>query len=95
MKTTKTTKKTAWQPWNGFAIELTADTQIGLAILQADGRPVAVASTPAEAKEIADSHYKGLLKTDRGASRPDYKLWAQGIDGDYIEVPAFLYKTIR
>jgi hypothetical protein len=87
--TTKTTKTTP-----GFAIQLQPDTDLGLAMLIAEdeeGRiePVAIAGTINEAKEIAESDMRGRMRRlerddDPGICPARYRLWARGIDGDYI-----------
>src|SRR5512140_1118383 len=87
--TNKTTKTTP-----GFAIELKPDTELSLAMLIAEdeeGRiePVAVASTINEAKELAESDLRSRMRRlerdeDPGICPVRYRLWARGIDGDYI-----------
>jgi hypothetical protein len=87
----RTRKQT--KTYNGFAIPLEPDTELGLAMLIAedeDGHyePVAVAATINEAKEIAESDLRGRMRRierdeDAGISPIRYKLWARGIDGDY------------
>ena len=79
--------------YNGFAIPLEPDTELGLAMLIAedeDGHyePVAVAATINEAKEIAESNLRSRMRSiergeDAGLCPVRYKLWARGIDGDY------------
>ena len=79
--------------YNGFAIPLQPDTELGLAMLIAEdeeGRhePVAVASTINEAKELAESDLRSRMRRlergdDPGICPYTYKVWAQGIDGDY------------
>jgi hypothetical protein len=86
-------KRTQTASYNGFAIPLQPDTDLGLAMLIAedeDGhhQPVAVASTINEAKEIAESDLRGRMRClergeDPGLCPYTYKLWARGIDGDY------------
>ena len=91
--------------YNGFAIPLKPDTELGLAMLIAedeDGHyePVAVAATINEAKEIAESDLRGRM---RGIERGDdpricpytYKLWARGIDGDYHIAFAYMINDLR
>jgi len=88
-KTSKTAK-----PTRGFAIQLRPDTDLGLAILIAEdeeGRiePVAVVGTINEAREIAVSDMRGRMRRldqdeDPGICPARYRLWARGIDGDYI-----------
>ena len=79
--------------YNGFAIPILPDTQLGLAMLIAEDeeghtQPVGVASTINEAKEIAHSDLAaGCANSERGNDAGlcpyEYKVWAQGIDGDY------------
>jgi hypothetical protein len=80
--------------YNGFAITLQPDTPLGLAMLIAEDeeghhQPVAVASTINEAKELAQSDFLARRKRlergdDPGLCPYLYKVWAQGIDGDYL-----------
>ena len=86
--------KTQTNHSNGFAIPLQPDTDLGLAMLIAedeDGQhePVAVASTISEATEIAQSDMAGRMRRlergdDPGLCPYEYKVWAQGIDGNYL-----------
>jgi hypothetical protein len=89
-----TTKKQQKQtPTNGFAIPLTDTTDLGLAMLIAeseDGQyePVGVVASISEAREIAESDLKGRMRrlergADPGLCPYTYKVWANGIDGDY------------
>jgi hypothetical protein len=89
-----TTKKQQKQtPTNGFAIPLTDSTNLGLAILIAeseDGQyePVGVVASISEAREIAASDLQGRMRrlergADPGLCPNAYKVWANGIDGDY------------
>lgn len=87
-----TRNKKQTKTYNGFAIPLEPDTELGLAMLIAedvDGRhePIGVAATINEAKEMADCDLRDRLRRiERGedALCPScYKLWARGIDGDY------------
>ena len=87
----RTRKQT--KTYNGFAIPLKPNTELGLAMLIAEDEeghhePVAVASTINEAKEIAESDLRGRMRSieggeDAGIYPIRYKLWARGIDGDY------------
>lgn len=86
----RTTKQT--KSYNGFAIPLQPDTDLGLAMLIAEdeeGRtePVSVASTINEARELATSDLRSRMhRLERGESTLCpyvYKVWARGIDGDY------------
>ena len=89
----KNATKKQQKDYNGFAIPILPDTQLGLAMLIAedeDGhtQPVAVASTINEAKEIAQSDLAGRMRRlergdDPGLCPYEYKVWGQGIDGDY------------
>jgi hypothetical protein len=87
--------------YNGFAIPLQPDTELGLAMLLAedeDGHyePVAVVSSISEAREIAASDMAGRMRKLEGDEEPGicpirYRLWARGVNGDYrlaIEIPA-------
>ena len=87
--------RTSKQPktYNGFAIPLRPDTELGLAVLIAEDeeghtQPVDVASTISEAKEIAQSDLAGRMRRlergdDPGLCPYEYKVWVPGIDGDY------------
>lgn len=80
--------------FNGFAIPLQPETDLGLAMLIAEddegnSQPVAVSSTISEAKEIAASDIGGRMRRlercdDAGICPTRYKLWARGIDGEYL-----------
>ena len=89
--------------YNGFAIQLQPDTQLGLAMLIAEDEeghyePVAVASTINEAKELATSDLRGRTRDlDRGGAPMcpyEYKVWAQGVDGDYLVATTFLATSL-
>ena len=101
MKHTPTKKQQKQTPTNGFAIPLTDSTDLGLAMLIAeseDGQyePVGVVASISEAREIAESDLQGRMRrlergNDPGLCPYAYKVWANGIDGDYriaIELPA-------
>jgi hypothetical protein len=87
----RTRKQT--KTYNGFAIPLKPNTELGLAMLIAEDEeghhePVAVASTINEAKEIAETDLRSRMRRLERADDPGicpytYKLWARGIDGDY------------
>src|SRR4051794_40145872 len=80
--------------YDGFAVPLQLDTELGLAMLIAedeDGnyRPVAVASTISEAKELAESDQRERMRKfedskDARICPVRYTLWARGIDGEYL-----------
>src|ERR1019366_9199155 len=79
--------------YNGFAIPLQSDTDLGLAMLIAEGEdcqhePVAVVGTISEAREVAESDFRSRMRRlerddDAGICPTTYKLWARGVDGTY------------
>ena len=85
--------------YNGFAIPLQPDTDLGLAILIAEDEeghhePVAVVGTISEAKEIAESDLRGRMRRlergdDPGICPHTYKVWARGVDGSYLLASEF------
>ena len=80
--------------YNGFAIPLQPDTDLGLAMLIAEDeeescQPVAVASTISEAREMAESDMCEQMRKlergyDAGSCPAHYKLYARGVDGDNL-----------
>jgi hypothetical protein len=93
MATTKTTKKNAWKPWHGFAIEIGPDTDLGgdaILILeyQAGGyEPIAGVSTINEAQELAADR----MRRDYGKMPGDtFKVWARGAEGRFLTVPVVI-----
>ena len=83
----RTTKQTKTPATPGFAIEIKDDTKLWLAILVAvyEGggyRPVGVAISINEAREIAESHRRHYT----GPKIAGYDLWAQGLEGGYIRL---------
>ena len=85
----RTTKQTKTPATPGFAIEIKDNTELGLAILVAvyEGggyRPVGVAISINEAREIAESHQRNYT----GAKIAGYDLWAQGLEGGYVRLAA-------
>src|ERR1043166_6535424 len=94
MPTTKKKQTRKQKDHNGFAIPLQPDTELSLAMLIAEdeeGRtqPIAVASTINEAKELALNDFDCRLKKmqndeDAGICPYEYKLWARGVEGEYI-----------
>jgi hypothetical protein len=77
----------------GFAIKIEDDTELGMAILVAefaDGtyQPIAAVVSINEAKEIAESNMRYRMRDlERGGAPacPEcYKVWAQGLGGEYI-----------
>ena len=93
--------RTRKQPktYNGFAIPLRPETELGLAMLIAEDEeghyePVAVAATINEAKELAESDMHARMRSmesggDAGICPVRYKLWARGIDGDHRVAKVF------
>jgi hypothetical protein len=77
---------------NGFAIELTDETDLGQAMLIAesedgDYEPIAIVSTIREARELARDDFRNRMKrVERDDTPPcpyTYKVWARGIDGEH------------
>ena|ERR1035441_1598086 len=85
------TKRTTTKTYNGFAIPLQPETDLGNAMLiaedeEANYEPVAVAVNISEGKELAQSDFRGRLRRlesdeDPGLCPWQYKLWARGADG--------------
>jgi len=85
-----TTKKNAWKPWHGFAIEIGPDTELSEGILMQElvvpgqnipyNRPVGAVVSVNEAREIAASRKNNESCT--------YRVWARGVEGELIPVPA-------
>ena len=82
------TKKNAWKTWNGFAIEIKDDTELdGILMVELNVpgypipycKPVAAVVSVNEAREIAASR--------KNPEPCTYRLWARGIEGEYIAVP--------
>jgi hypothetical protein len=95
------TKKQNQKATPGFAIELTETTELGLAMLIAEDeecryQPLAVVASIREAREIAASDLAGRMRRlergeDPGSCPYEYKVWPNGIDGEYriaITLPA-------
>ncbi|MEP6538678.1 MAG: hypothetical protein ABJF23_25295 [Bryobacteraceae bacterium] len=77
--------------YNGFAIEITDSTALGLAMLiteSEDGHyePVAVVSNLGEAREVAIRDFRDRMRRlderSEGMCPYSYKVWARGIDGE-------------
>jgi hypothetical protein len=92
MALTRSLRSTPKNATPGFAIKIEDDTELGLAILVAefgDGKyqPIAGVISINEARETAESDMRDRMKDlERGGtpSCPEcYKVWAQGIDGEY------------
>ena len=88
------TKQTRTNATPGFAIEIKDDTELGMAILVAefdDGnyQPVAAVVSINEAREIAASDVRGRMRRLEHGGTPAcperYIVWAQGMDGDYLQ----------
>jgi hypothetical protein len=86
------TKQMTQTPTPGFAIKITPQTELGLAMLIAETddsayEPVAVVASVAEAEEIAKSDFARRVKdTAMGedvACPARYAIWAQGLGGEY------------
>jgi hypothetical protein len=87
----RTTKQT--KSYDGFAIPLEGDTDLGLALLivedeQGHYEPVANVSTINEAKELAGDDSRRRRERlerdeDPGLCPYAYKLWARGTDGAF------------
>ena len=80
------------QPDNGFAFALQPDTDLGLAVLIAEGEegqhePVAVVASIREARGVAESDLRDRMRRmDQGDDclcPATYKLWARGVSGSY------------
>jgi hypothetical protein len=95
--------RTTKQPkdYDGFAIPLQPDTDLGLAMLIAEDDeghyvPIGVVATINEAKKTAESDFGGRVRltelgADAGLCPTRYQLWARGLGGEYriaIEIPA-------
>jgi hypothetical protein len=86
-----TTKRTKTNTYNGFAIPLQPDTDLGNAMLIAEDEegnyePIAVAINIREGKELAQSDFRERMRRlehdeDPGICPWQYKLWARGVDG--------------
>ena len=80
-------------PTPGVAIKINDDTELGLAMLIAEDEeghyePVGVVVSINEAREIAAGDMRGRMRRlERGEGAGlcpyEYKVWAQGIDGDH------------
>jgi len=90
----RTTKQAKTNATPGFAIEIHDSTDLGLAILVAEFgegkyQPVGVVVSIAEAREIAASDMRGRMRDLEAGKHPAcperYRVWAQGIGGEYIE----------
>ena len=80
------------QNHNGFAVEITDATDLGLAMLIAeseDGQyePVAVVANLGEAREVARDDFRSRMERLENGESPlcpyTYKVWARGIDGEH------------
>ena len=76
---------------NGFAVEITDCTDLGLAMLIAESEdglyePVAVVSNLGEAREVARRDFRDRMRRLAEQSEimcpHSYKVWARGIDGE-------------
>jgi hypothetical protein len=85
-----TTKKNAWKPWHGFAIEIGPDTELseGILVLEyaAGGyEPIGCVSTINEAQEIAGDRFRTSHCEDC-----IFKVWARGVEGRMLTVPVVI-----
>jgi hypothetical protein len=90
---TRTNKKQA-TTYNGFAIPLQPDTDLGLAMLIAEDEegqyePVAVVVSIAEGREIAANDLRRRMRMierdeDAGLCPTRYKIWARGVEDAYL-----------
>ncbi len=83
----------------GFAIRISDDTELGLAILVAEFgesayQPIGVVVSINEAREIAAGDMRGRMRDLEAGKTPAcpeaYVVWAQGLDGDYRVASRFL-----
>ena len=87
--------------YNGFAVPLQPDTDLGNAMLIAEDDegnyvPICMVATISEAKETAQCDFRGRMRlterrADAGLCPVRYKVWARGVYGEYriaIEIPA-------
>jgi hypothetical protein len=94
---TATNKRKPQDATPGFAIKLTASTDLGLAMLiveDEDGHyePVGVVANIGEGREIAQSDWRRRIRQpehDRLCPYV-YKVWAAGLDGDLRVAAEFL-----
>jgi hypothetical protein len=95
MNTMARSRQTRTNATPGFAIEIKDDTELGLAMLIADlgdghYQPIGVVVSINEAREIAAGDMRGRMRElDAGKSPAcpeSYVVWAQGLEGDYLEV---------
>jgi hypothetical protein len=80
-------------PDNGFAFPLQPDTDLGLAMLIAEGddgqhQPLAVVGSISEGREAANADFRDRLRLtelgeDAGLCPVRYKIWARGLGGSY------------
>ncbi len=93
----KRTKRQPNKPTPGFAIRLTDQTDLGIAVLiaeyQAAYEPISPVSTIAEAREIAQQdlrHRMRRLEAGEELSCPAiYRVWARGLGGCYAVAAEF------
>jgi hypothetical protein len=92
MQRTKRTSNANPNATPGFAIEIRPDTNLGLAILVAEDEeghyePVGVVVSINEAREIAAGdmrrRHNELARGEAPMCPYEYKVWAQGLGGDY------------
>jgi hypothetical protein len=87
---------------NGFAVEITDATDLGLAMLIAEDAgsyfPLGPVSTIAEARDIARRDFRSRMRKLEEGGEPFcpeiYKVWARGLDGVYAVTPTFDPSTL-
>ena len=99
-------KRTKYQPKDvtpGFAIRLTEQTELGIAMLIAEDelfsyQPLGPVATIAEAREIAESDLRSRRRELERGGAPlcpyVYKVWARGLEGDYKVAAEFDLSTL-
>jgi hypothetical protein len=77
--------------YNGFAVEITDSTDLGLAMLIAESEdghyePIAVVANVREAREVARRDFRDRMRRPEHPGERmcphTYKVWARGIDGE-------------
>jgi hypothetical protein len=98
--TMRTTKRTTTKTYNGFAIPLQPETELGNATLivedeESNYEPIGIAISINEAKEMAQDDFRARMRSlehdeDPGLCPYQYKLWARGIGGTYRVAASWL-----
>jgi hypothetical protein len=98
----KRTNKQAKHATPGFAIRLTEETELGIAMLIAEDEsgtyePLGPAATLGEARELAQHDMRCRRDLDRGGDPlcpAVYKVWARGLEGNYTVAAEFDPSTL-